>query len=60
MGSPESEEGRRSDEGPQLRIRVEPFWMSKCEVTWAEYHEFMNLYESLKTLQDRRTLPTAL
>src|SRR5262245_53333099 len=33
MGSPESENDRADDEGPQVRIKVEPFWIGKCEVT---------------------------
>lgn len=37
MGSPESEEGRRPDEGPQHQVEIEPFWMGKHEVTWEEY-----------------------
>ena len=37
MGSPESEEGRKADEGPQHEVEIEPFWMGKCEVTWEEY-----------------------
>lgn len=37
MGSPESEEGRNDDEGPQIEVEIEPFWMGKCEVTWEEY-----------------------
>jgi len=37
MGSPESESGRSEDEGPQHRVRVEPFWMGKFEITWQEY-----------------------
>ncbi|MFO1093679.1 MAG: formylglycine-generating enzyme family protein [Planctomycetaceae bacterium] len=37
MGSPDSEKGRAEDEGPQHPVRVEPFWMGKCEVTWDEY-----------------------
>lgn len=37
MGSPDSEKGREDDEGPQIRVTLEPFWMGKCEVTWAEY-----------------------
>lgn len=37
MGSPESEEGRSEDEGPQVTVKVDPFWMGKCEVTWDEY-----------------------
>ena len=37
MGSPADEPGRKDDEGPAIEVRVEPFWMGKCEVTWAEY-----------------------
>ena len=37
MGSPESEEGRKPDEGPQLEVQIDPFWMGKHEVTWDEY-----------------------
>jgi formylglycine-generating enzyme required for sulfatase activity len=41
MGSPDSEKGRKDDEGPQKEVSVEPFWMEKCEVTWDEYRLFM-------------------
>lgn len=41
MGSPESESSRKDDEGPQIRVKVEPFWMGKYEVTWDEYEIFM-------------------
>src|SRR5436190_22949177 len=34
LGSPPSEPDRKSDEGPQRRVRVEPFWIGICEVTW--------------------------
>lgn len=37
MGSPQDEPGRRADEGPPVDVEVEPFWMARCEVTWAEY-----------------------
>jgi formylglycine-generating enzyme required for sulfatase activity len=37
MGSPETQEGRQSDEGPVHEVQVEPFWMGKCEVTWQEF-----------------------
>ena len=37
MGSPASEANRRDDEGPQIEIEIEPFWMGKHEVTWDEY-----------------------
>ena len=41
LGSPEDEEDRKSAEGPQVRVEIEPFWMGRHEVTWAEYHVFM-------------------
>ncbi len=40
MGSPDSEEGRKADEGPQHRVTVGPFWIGKTEVTWTEYEAF--------------------
>ena len=41
MGSPDTEPNRRESEGPQVNIRVGPFWMGKFEVTWDEYEPFM-------------------
>ena len=43
MGSPEDEDDRRDDEGPQFEVSVEPFWMGKHEVTWLEYKKYMQL-----------------
>src|SRR5262245_1331308 len=37
MGSPESEPGRKSDEGPQHQVKLDAFWMSKFEVLWDAY-----------------------
>lgn len=37
MGSPEDEEGRREDEGPQHEVGISPFWMAKTEITWDVY-----------------------
>lgn len=37
MGSPESEPGRQSDEGPQRRVTIQPFAIGKFEVTFAEW-----------------------
>ncbi len=48
MGSPETEEGRSEAEGPQREIHVDPFWIGKTEVTWAEYKTFMGLYPLFK------------
>jgi formylglycine-generating enzyme required for sulfatase activity len=41
MGSPDSEKARNADEGPQHRVKIDPFWMQQCEVTWNEYELFM-------------------
>jgi formylglycine-generating enzyme required for sulfatase activity len=53
MGSPDAEQGRNPDEGPQRKFTVAPFWMGECEVTWAEYRLFMQLYRHLKEFQSR-------
>jgi formylglycine-generating enzyme required for sulfatase activity len=37
MGSPSAEPLRGEDEGPQVDVKVGPFWMGKLEVTWSEY-----------------------
>jgi formylglycine-generating enzyme required for sulfatase activity len=37
MGSPDSETDRKDDEGPQHKVKLEPFWMGKMEVTWDEF-----------------------
>lgn len=41
MGTPASEARRKADEGPPHKVKVEPFWMGKFEVTWDEYRLFM-------------------
>ncbi len=57
MGSPDSESGRNTDESPQRKFTVAPFWMGECEVTWAEYRLFMQLYRHLKEFQSRGLRP---
>jgi formylglycine-generating enzyme required for sulfatase activity len=37
LGSPETEKDRKDDEGPQVKVRLKPFWIGKCEVTWDEF-----------------------
>lgn len=41
MGSPDAEAGHKADEGPQHKVKIEPFWMGKMEVTWNLYRPFM-------------------
>ena len=40
MGSPDTEPGRNSDEGPQRQVTVKSFYIGTKEVTWDEYDEF--------------------
>ncbi len=40
MGSPESEVSREEDEGPQLKIQLESFYIGVTEVTFEEYNIF--------------------
>ena len=46
LGSPEAEADRKDDEGPQVEVEVEPFYMGKYEVTQAEYDVFRNSYNA--------------
>lgn len=55
MGSPDNEPGRKPDEGPQHKVKISPFWMEKCEVTWNEYELFMYPDEERRM---RATVPT--
>lgn len=40
MGSPAAEANRADDEGPQVKVKIKPFWMGKYEITWDEYEPF--------------------
>jgi sulfatase modifying factor 1 len=51
MGSPDDETGHASDEGPVFAVTVEPRWMGRCEVTWAEYRRFMDACDLFKALE---------
>jgi formylglycine-generating enzyme required for sulfatase activity len=43
MGSPETEPNRGKDEGPQVKVRIRPMWVGKCEVTWDEFDLYFRL-----------------
>jgi formylglycine-generating enzyme required for sulfatase activity len=57
MGSPEGEAGRRPDEGPQHKVKIDPFWMGQCEVTWNEYELFQFPEEEKKRRNARKSDP---
>ena len=53
MGSPDSEDDRQPDEGPQFEVTVSPFWMGKYEVTWGEYLNYMRLDSHFKSFESK-------
>lgn len=53
MGSPDDEANRSDDEGPQFEVAIEPFWIGKYEVTWAEYKHYMKLDRVFKAFQSK-------
>lgn len=50
-GSSLTETGREATEGPQVDVKLEPFWIGKYEVTWKEYKQFMGLYSVFKEFE---------
>jgi formylglycine-generating enzyme required for sulfatase activity len=57
MGSPDSEAGRKPDEGPQREVEIAPFWMGKFEVTWNEFELFMYPDEEKKIRATKQVDP---
>jgi formylglycine-generating enzyme required for sulfatase activity len=67
MGSPDSEPGRKEDEGPVQEVSVPGFWMMETEVTWDLYELFIDadrrasieyLNEEIKSAADAVTRPS--
>lgn len=54
LGSPEDEEDRGDDEGPQVKLTVDPMWVAKTEITWAQYKEYMKLYAVFKEFESQQ------
>ncbi len=50
IGSPDDEDGRGDDEGPQFSVTTEPFWMGVHEITWDEFETFAKLETQFKEL----------
>jgi formylglycine-generating enzyme required for sulfatase activity len=62
MGSPNSEDGRNDDEGPQIEVEVQSFWIEEHETTWKEFEQFALKYIRLNrgTATEREKLADAL
>jgi formylglycine-generating enzyme required for sulfatase activity len=59
MGSPATEKNREKDEGPQVEINVEPFWMSATEITHDQFAAFRFQDKDLNPNIDAMSRPTA-
>lgn len=46
IGSPEGEQDRKPDEGPQRKVTMKPFWMMETEATWDLFELFIDLEKS--------------
>jgi formylglycine-generating enzyme required for sulfatase activity len=59
MGSPESEPGRKADEGPQHRVRItQPYYLGSAEVTQAQWTRFMELPQTFVAGHDIPVTPS--
>lgn len=47
MGSPDDEVGRKPDEGPRHKVKVDSLWVGKVEVTWDLFELFLAENKSL-------------
>jgi formylglycine-generating enzyme len=54
LGSPDTEPERNEDEGPQIEVTVDPMWVGKHEVNWAQYEVFMGLHDAFQSFQADR------
>ena len=59
MGSPISEKGRQADEGPQVNIAMEAFWIAETEITHDQFMAFRFEEKDLDPKPDAITRPTA-
>ncbi len=59
MGSPATEKGRNPNEGPQVEVAIEPFWMSATEITHDQFAAFRFKDKDPQPRPDAITRPTA-
>ena len=57
MGSPKTEKGHSANEGPQNKVKINPFWMAKTETTWNCYTLFMYQEEEKMVMKLRGYKP---
>jgi formylglycine-generating enzyme required for sulfatase activity len=49
MGSPDTEPGRKADEGPLHQVQIDSLWVGTVEVTWDVFSLFLNENKALFT-----------
>ncbi|NCY02570.1 MAG: formylglycine-generating enzyme family protein [Planctomycetia bacterium] len=57
MGSPADEADREPVEGPPHDVRIEPFWIARCELTWGEYRAYMAACDLFKAMESAGLRP---
>ena len=57
MGSPHTEKGRKENERPQFRVKVDPFYMGRYVVTGPEYKAFESEYVRVDRQGRAKSIP---
>jgi formylglycine-generating enzyme required for sulfatase activity len=58
MGSPAGEKGRKDDEGPAVKVSIDPFWIEEHETTYDEYILYQDETRDSASLPDGVTRPS--
>src|SRR5688572_30249355 len=58
LGSPEKEQGRNADEGPQKKVKIDAFWMGAYELTFDQYDLYADKDKDQAPLPDGMTRPS--
>ena len=58
LGSLETEKGHEADESPQVKVKMEAFWMGATEVTYDEYQLFFEEERDPEPKPDAITRPS--
>lgn len=59
MGSPTTEKGRQTDEGPQVLIKMDAFWMAETEITHDQFMAYRFEEKDFDPKPDAVSRPTA-
>ncbi len=58
LGSPANEVGRKADEGPQKKVKIDAFWMGAYEVTFDQFDVYADADKDKAPLPDGMTRPS--